>query len=75
MVVEMKQKVRIAVCMDSQGHYNSCGWDHGDASKQDYADMLNLAQEGMDFPEPNTTFWLTTEIDIPDEIEIAGVVE
>jgi len=67
-------RVKIAVCINEDGEYSSCGYDHGTNKKADYDEMINLAQEGLDFPPFNKTFWLEATIAIPEGCSIEGKV-
>ena len=66
----MKVKVRIAVAVDHTGQWNSCGW------RSQYADdeeMMGLACEPLETGEAR--YWLTAELDVPAQSEIAATVE
>ena len=72
-----KVKIKIAVCVDDRGNYNSCGFKHiltRQVAIADYTDMLNRAEEGLDFPLIRKTFWLEAEIEKPCEQSIEAIV-
>jgi len=63
----MKVKIKVAVCIDKKGYWNSSGWCF--SGGQSEADNLNFAQEGLDFPYPVKVVWLEAEVDAPIEAE------
>jgi len=64
----MKVKVRIAVAVDKQGIWNSCGWSTGEAGE-----MRELACDTVS--NRATVYWLTAELDAPNEQTVTAVVE
>lgn len=53
-------KVRIAVAVDPEGEWNSCGW-----SKSDDKDCRSIAIEGVAPGE--VLYWLEADLPLPEE--------
>lgn len=64
-------KVRIAVAVDLQGHWNAAGWCTAKPPKE--TDVLNLAIDGVGQGEK--VYWLTAELTLPAQEEVAATVE
>lgn len=65
----MKQKIRIAVAIDRNGHWASGGWYSGNEIKDETT--LNFIIDSM-AENILKIYWIETEIDIP-EIETIAV--
>jgi hypothetical protein len=77
------KKIRIAVCINGNGHWCSAGWSTGDATNEE--DLRMTAREGMDGVPSNGPWqveqlhWIEVEVPIPEEsvipVTVAKVVE
>jgi hypothetical protein len=63
-----KVRVRIAVAVDPDGNWNSCGWSSGDDEQK-----LEIATEDLQHGE--SRYWLTAELEVPDVAEIQAEIE
>jgi hypothetical protein len=68
------QKVRIAVAIDSNGHYNACGWWTGwDASGGTGCEAESGAFEGLDSEAAmQGLVWVEVEIPIPEALTVVA---
>lgn len=65
-------KVRIAVCVNSDGQWAASGWSTADKDQMEdvASDMLT------EFPLGNDTIhYITAEVPLPSSLELRGVVE
>jgi hypothetical protein len=60
-------KVRIAVAVDPEGNWNSCGWSDAPSDKS----MTDIAADMVGDGEAH--FWLTAELPIPVVREVGEV--
>ena len=60
-------KIRIAVCVDEKGEWNSSGWKGGRDN-----DKMELASEGIGDGEAR--YWIEAELEIPEPKIIQGEV-
>ena len=67
-------RVRIAVSVDANGHWSCCGWDYGNNTEQDWQDILNLSQEGIDYPSLMNSVWIEADVPLPYSYGIEGEV-
>lgn len=56
-------KVRIAVVVNEDGSWGSCGYQSSD--KRDFAEMMGIALDGLEAGKAERQYWLTAELDIP----------
>lgn len=63
-------KVRIAVAVDREGQWNAAGWSTKEGTPADWAAM-DIAIDAVG----EAHYWITAELPVPGEVEIAGVIE
>ena len=56
-----KVNIRIAVCIDKNGNWNSSGWATGDDLSK-----MEVAAEGVE--EGANRYWIETELPVPEDI-------
>jgi len=61
-------RVKVAVAVDKNGKWNSCGWSNGEEK-----DVCDLAVEPVD--EGESLYWLTADLPIPEEQTVEAEVE
>lgn len=62
-------KIRIAVVVNSAGKWAAIGWpDCGDEAMSQAAEMLGQ-------PQLEAQYWVTAEVAVPAQTEVAGIVE
>ena len=62
-----KVKVRIAVAVGKDGHWNAAGWEGGSAEDV-MAIAIDLVEDG------EARYWLEAELDVPQETVVQAVV-
>jgi len=61
-------RVRIAVAITKEGHWNAVGWDTGSD-----VDRMSAAIDGLDADE-EARHWIEADVEVPEESMIEGAV-
>jgi hypothetical protein len=68
-------KVRIAVAVDEYGNWNSSGWKTANCAPAGDREVMGNALEFLDVGGAEACYWVTAELPLPIQGEIAGTVE